>query len=259
MRIDRRGILARGLVLALVGLLAGCAEGADDDGTVTLGAAASLRRVLPELIEAYGTIDPDARFDVTYASSGTLRSQVDAGAPLDGVLLASERMADQLIRSQRAVADSRTVVASNVLVLIAARDSPATTIAALPALPDEARLAIGAPASAPVGRYARDLLRARGLWDDLQEHLVYARDVRAVVAYVRRGEAAAGFAYATDARTAPDLVVLEVADGTQDPTPRIVGVAIADAPQAAGVQTFLAWLTSPEAQAVLAAHGFGAP
>ena len=256
MPIDRRALLA--VVLGLL-LLPGCGDGPGEQGEISVGAAASLRRVLPDLIERYRGDHPGAAFRVTYASSGTLRTQIEAGAPIDGTLLASERDVDQLVERGHAEADSRTVVARNVLVLVAGPESPATSIADLPSLPAKARVAIGAPGSAPVGRYARDLLRGRGLWDGLQEHLVFARDVSAVVAYVRRGEAAAGFAYATDARDVPELQVLEIADGADDPTPLIVGVAVKQAPGAAEFRSFLGWLATPDAREVLAAHGFGAP
>ena len=62
MRIDRRAFLALLLVPLLLGPLVagGCGDGPGSNGTITLGAAASLRRVLPELIETYRADHPDA-------------------------------------------------------------------------------------------------------------------------------------------------------------------------------------------------------
>ena len=256
MRIDRRALLAAACALSVLG---GCGDPPARDGAVHLGAAASLRRVLPALIDAYAAEHPEAAIEASYAGSGTIRAQAEAGAPIDAVLLASDQHLDLLVARGVAKAEARVVVARNVLVLVGGSDSPATSIAALPELPSRARLAIGAPDSAPVGRYARDLLQARGLWDALQSRLVHARDVSAVVAYVRRGEAAAGFAYATDVRGVEGVRVLERADGAEDPAPLVVGAVLAEAPHEAAARAFLAWLAEPAAREVLAAHGFQNP
>ncbi len=255
---DRRAVLAAAGLALLV--LSGCGNGPHAEGEITLGAAASLRHVLPELLDTYRETVPDARFRVTYAASGTLRAQVEAGAPLDGVLLASDTMAASLVAAGQATHGSRVVVARNVLVLVAAPSADrALRFDTLAALPAGDRIAIGTPDTAPVGTHARTLLRARGVWDRLEEQLVYARDVSAVMAYVKRGEAQVGIAYATDARAAPELAVLDRAEGAEDPAPRVVGVAVAEATHAAAAGAFLAWLTTAPAQAVLAAHGFGKP
>ena len=67
----------RVLTLALLAALcAGCGD--SRARTPTIAAATSLRKVVPALLEAYGR-DP---FDVSYAGSGTLRRQIEAGRKL---------------------------------------------------------------------------------------------------------------------------------------------------------------------------------
>ena len=51
----------------------------------------------------------------------------------------------------------------------------------------------------PAGQYAKAALEALGLWRGLGERAVRTADVRAALALVDRGEAAAGIVYATDA------------------------------------------------------------
>ena len=58
---------------------------------------------------------------------------------------------------------------------------------------DFAKLAIGEPLSVPAGSYAKEALMHEGLWGELESKLVFAKDVRQVLAYVETGNAEAGF------------------------------------------------------------------
>ena len=60
-------------------------------------------------------------------------------------------------------------------------------------------LAVGDPASVPVGKYAKRAMEKLGLWDQLKSKIVAGADVRQALAYVETGEAEAGIVYATDA------------------------------------------------------------
>ena len=62
-----------------------------------------------------------------------------------------------------------------------------------------ARIAIGNPATVPVGRYARQALAAAGALGAIESRLVLSENARQLVALVARGEADAAIVYATDA------------------------------------------------------------
>ncbi|MFO1296618.1 MAG: molybdate ABC transporter substrate-binding protein [Rubrivivax sp.] len=68
------------------------------------------------------------------------------------------------------------------------------------------RIAIGAPASVPVGRYTKSVLEAAHLWGAIEPKMVGANNVRQALDYVARGEVDAGFVYATDAASMPGKV-----------------------------------------------------
>ena len=55
----------------------------------TVGVAASLRSVMPDVAEAYEKITGDRPPAFSFGASGTLAKQLEAGAPLSGVVLAS--------------------------------------------------------------------------------------------------------------------------------------------------------------------------
>jgi len=120
------------------------------------------------------------------------------------------------------------------------------------------RIAIGLPASVPVGRYTKGVLEAAGLWPAIEAKMVGANTVRQALDYVARGEVDAGFVYATDAALMPDKV--KVALTVPTPTPvRYPAAPIAASANLQMATKFVDFLQSAQAQAVLAKHGFGKP
>ena len=119
-------------------------------------------------------------------------------------------------------------------------------------------MAIGLPASVPVGRYTKGVLEAAGLWAAIEPKIVGANNVRQALDYVARAEVDAGFVYATDAAIMSDKV--KVAFTVPTPKPVLYPAApIAASANAAMAAKFVAYLQSAGAQAVLARHGFGKP
>ena len=90
-------------------------------------------------------------------------------------------------------------------------------------LPAVTRVAIGNPASVPVGRYAQDALEAAKLWPQVNAKAVNTLNVRQSLDYVARGEVDAGFVYATDAALVPGKVDgrLPRAVAAEHPLPRL--------------------------------------
>jgi molybdate transport system substrate-binding protein len=245
--------------LALAALLCACSRSSPPAGEVTLAAAASLRGVLPELSRAYQAGHPDAHVTATYGASGTLKQQVEGGAPVDAVLFAAARPVDELIAAGEVEAASRRVIATNALVLVGPRGGRPVTFATLDALPVGERVAVGDPGAVPAGEYARAWLRSLGKWDALQGRLLLGGDVAAVLAYARRGEVAAAVVYRTEVRGVDDVVVLDEARGPAAPRPEVVAGVVHGARGAGEAGAFLGFVGSPEGQKVLADFGFGPP
>lgn len=211
---------------------------------------------MPEIVEAYQKAKP-GEILVTYGASGDLRRQVEAGAPIEALVLASAAEADALIRSGRAEPVSRRIVATNRLVLIAPLDSPALTFTELDKLAPEARIAIGDPRTVPAGRYARQTFESLDLWERLQGQLVYGGHVASVLTYARRGEVEAAVVYATEARGITDITVLDEASGAWAPVPQVV--AIATRLGSPGARDFVEFLTSEPGRRIFLRHGFHPP
>ena len=247
-------------ILALLTLLAGSGSGLAAPATeLTVSAAASLTAALREIAPAFEAASPGTRVRLNFGASGALLAQIARGAPVDVLISADAETMDQaqaqgLVRPQQ-----RRDVASNTLVFVvpATRTQPPRALADL-AGPGFARIAIGLPASVPVGRYARRALEEAGLWGAVQPKMVGANQVRQALDYVARAEVDAGFVYATDAAVMPDKVRVAFTVPTSRPIVYPAAV-LATAPHPAQATRFTDFLLTPTAQAVFARHGFGRP
>lgn len=257
-------VLSRRSWMSGLGALAlgGCAR---SGGDVTFATAASLRQVFPKLADAFVASSPGPRCVASYGASGDLAKQVEGGAPIDGVLFASSSPVDDLVTKGRVLADSRAVVATNRLVLIAPKkragepESKPVTFETIDLLGPNARIAIGEPGAVPAGQYAKKALVALGKWDAVEKRLVFGGDVSAVLAYARRGEVEAAIVYETETAGIDDIVVLDRARAPWAPRAEVVGGVVAGAKGAMRARALLGFIASAEGQKILSSFGFGPP
>src|SRR5262245_53695209 len=240
------------LVVALPGLPAFAAD-------LTVSAAASLTNAFRDLAPMFEAANPGAKVLYNFGASGALLQQIDKGAPVDVFVSADQETMDQAQGKGLVQAAQRRNFVSNALVVIV----PNTTAHMPKAVadltqPTYQRIAIGLPASVPVGRYTKGVLEAAGHWAAIEPKIVGANNVRQALDYVARAEVDAGFAYATDAALMPDKV--KVALVVPTPTPILYPAApIAASANAALANRFVEFVLSAPAQAVLAKYGFGKP
>jgi molybdate transport system substrate-binding protein len=206
-------------------------------------AAASLSDVLPAVAEAWREAGGAT---VTFSFDGTSRlaAQLAAGAPADLLFSADQAWMDDVAGKGLVRADSRVDLLGNRLVVVvpvAAAERPGG-LADLPALPGKLALA---GESVPAGRYAREALGNAGQLDAVTPLVVSGDSVRSVLAWVARGEAAAGVVYATDARVEPRVAVaFQVDEALHAPVRYPVAITTSSAaPEAAAA--FLSWCAGP--------------
>lgn len=248
------------LVLRTLGLALAVGVGAvAQAGELTVSAAASLTNAFKDIAPLFEAAHPGTELRFNFAASGLLLQQMAKGAPVDVFASADQETMDQAQAQNLVKASQRRDFASNRLVVIV----PSASAQAPRALadltqPGYARIAIGLPASVPVGRYTKSVLEAAGLWAAIEPKMVGATNVRQALDYVQRGEVDAGFVYATDAALMADKVKLALSVPT--PKPILYPVAPLPAgPNAAMGEKFVDFLFTPPARAVLQKHGFGQP
>ena len=245
--------MRRSIVLAL--LLLVCASLFAHAADITVSAAASLSNAFGDLADAFDAKHPGDKVVLNFAASDVLLKQIEQGAPADVFASADEVTMD---RSAALIdAGTRRDFAANTLVLIVAGNVKAPAALAELAGPVYGHIAIGNPDSVPAGRYAKQALGDAALWDKLQAQLVPTQNVRQALDYVARGEAQAGFVYATDAATQKDKVTVALRVPTATPVRYPIAV-LKNSAHAELARAFVAYIASPEGQAVLKRHGFDA-
>ncbi|HNI86333.1 MAG TPA: molybdate ABC transporter substrate-binding protein, partial [Ottowia sp.] len=202
---------------------------------------------------------PGNKVHLNFGASGALVAQIAKGAPADVFVSADEETMDQAQGQGLVKAAQRRDLVSNALVVIvptgAAKMPAALAEVAQPAY---ARIAIGLPASVPVGRYTSGVLEAAKLWSTIEPKMIGASSVRQALDYVARAEVDAGFVYATDAAIMPGKVKVAFTVPTTRPILYPIA-ALTGAPNPGGAAKFVDFLFTPPAQAVLAKYGFGKP
>jgi molybdate transport system substrate-binding protein len=167
---------------------------------IIVSAAASLTDVLTEL-QPKAQAFTGAKVLYNFGGSGTLRHQVEQGAPVDVIFSAASEDMDRLQQEGLIIPATRADVLSNSMVLIGSSElEPASGVEDLRALLQKTEfLAIGNPDTVPAGRYAVQVLRTYGLYAPVERKLVLGGTVREVLAYVQSGSAPLGIVFATDA------------------------------------------------------------
>lgn len=226
---------------------------------ITVFAAASLQNAFEEIGRAFRQKTGRA-VKFSFAGSSALARQIEQGAPVAVFASADEQWMDYLQQRNLIAAGSRRSLLGNRLVLVVPANSTASVdlkpgfdLAAL--LGRDGRWVTGDPASVPVGRYAQEALTSLGVWSFARTRLVRAENVRVALAFVERGEAAAGVVYETDAALSRKVNVAGVfpAESHKPVSYPVAAIAKHDSP---GAREFLRLLEGPEARETYRKFGF---
>jgi molybdate transport system substrate-binding protein len=255
-------MILSGLACLLAGALAGSPRLAavpvgSPQGGLTVSAAISLTESLEAVARAYEAAGHGpVRFN--FGGSNMLARQIVNGAPVDLFISADESQMD--VATAAIEARSRIDLLGNRLAVLMRPDGAPVPVPVNDARallqPAIRRIALGDPAAVPAGVYARQYLRAVGIWDALQPKLVPVANVRAAVAAVENGSADAAIAYQTDAEGSTRAQAVLVISGAG--APRIVYPAaiVSATRRRAAAERFLAFLRGPEATAIFSRHKF---
>ncbi len=223
---------------------------------LTVFAASSMSEAMSEIGEAFEA-ESGVPVIFSFAGTGTLARQIEAGAPADVFVSADTLWMGYLTDRAIVQTESETVIASNRIVLVGALDSDPLDLSAdaIAARLGDGRLAIADPDTVPAGRYGKAGLTALGLWPSVESRLAPMENVRVALAAAARGDTPLALVYATDAAIEPDVRVL--AELPAESHPKIEYPAAlttgANHPQAVD---FLNFLTGPEAVKILRSFGF---
>jgi molybdate transport system substrate-binding protein len=245
-------LVGAGLAWA-AGTLPAVAQGKD----VVVFAAASLKNALDDAAGQWQR-ETGKKVVISYAASNTLIKQIEQGAPADIFISADLDWMDYGQQKGLIKPDSRFNLLGNRLVLIAPKDANVSANIQpgfdLAALLKGGRLAMANVDAVPAGRYGKAALEKLGAWDGVKDKIAQAENVRAALALVSRGEAPLGIVYATDAKSDPNVKIIDTFPA--DTHPPIIYPAAATSSSAAEVAGFLGFLKSPGADRIFEDKGF---
>jgi molybdate transport system substrate-binding protein len=228
--------------------------------SVTVFAAASLKTALDD-IAAEWRKETGKTARISYAASGPLAKQIEAGAPADIFISADVPWMDYAAERKLIKSETRRNLIGNALVLVAPADSKAqpmeigaqTDFNAL--LGPDGRLVMGEPRSVPAGAYAQKALTSLGLWDKVKERVAQTESVRAALLFVARGEAPAGIVYRSDAHAERHVKVLGTFPESSH-APIVYPIAIIAASANPDAIAFSDYLATPAASAIFKRESF---
>lgn len=224
-----------------------------------VSAAASLKETLEEIKPMYQRNRSDIDVTFNFGASGALLQQIEQGAPADIFISAAKKQMDTLEQKGWIVPETHTNFANNQLVLIAPKDSTSLTSFMSLKASEIKRIAIGEPRSVPAGQYAEQVLQKLNLTNDVKPKLVYANNVRQVLAAVESGNADAGLVYLTDAKISDKVKVAAIADESSHSSIVYPMAVLRSSKNADAAKAFVQYLSSNEAREVLRKNGFIVP
>lgn len=224
---------------------------------ILVAAAASLEYAYEEeLIPLFEEQNSDITVSGTYDSSGKLQTQIEEGMEADIFMSAATKQMNALTEEGMIDQDSVIDLLENKIVLITSADSQ-LELTSFEDITKADTIAIGDPASVPVGQYSEEALTNMGLWDQVLAKASLGTNVTEVLNWVAEGSAQAGTVYATDAATTDAVKVVAEApeDSLSEPAIYPVGIVSASEKKEAA-EKFVEFLKSDEAIQIFEDYGF---
>ena len=176
---------------------------------IVVSAAASLKNCLEEILPEYEKLSGD-KVLLNLGGSGTLRTQIENGVPVDLFISADQKNVKILVDKDMVKKENSYDFLSNSLILVKSPYSKSSVNSVEGLKNSDVYLVIGNPDTAPVGNYTLTALKNLEILDKLnREKLIYAKDVSAVVQYIEMGEADFGVIYNSDKNRMKNPIVVE--------------------------------------------------
>ena len=128
----------------------------------------------------------------------------------------------------------------------------------LEALLTDNRFAMAEPDTVPAGRYARQALQNRGIWEQASRQAVFGDNVRTTLRRLARGEVTSAIVYGTDAAIEPRVRPFFVFPSAAHDKITYWAAATGQAPSAQALE-FVSFLKGADAGRVFAESGFVPP
>jgi molybdate transport system substrate-binding protein len=198
----RKGQFLALLAFTILILLCVTASRAQAHPPVRIAAAADLQPVLPELLVNYEH-QTGERVEASFASSATLATQIENGAPFDVFLSADMALPERIVHDGFAAAGSKAQSYARGTLVLWTRNQNGIGPLNMQLLrsPQVRSVAIANPERAPYGRAAMQALTSLGLIPAVQPKLRTAENIAQAAQFASTGNADVGLISLTSALT----------------------------------------------------------
>jgi len=229
----------------------------------TVAAAADLKFAVEEVARLFEQRSGH-RLRLVFGSSGTFYSQILQGAPFHLFMSADEDFVFKLADAGKTLDRGRLYAYGRIGIIVpkGSRLKADGELKDLAAALKDGRLrkfAIAAPDHAPYGKRAKEALQHVGIWEAIEPKLVYGENIAQTAQFATSGSTEGGI-IALSLAKAPQVASLGdfalIPESWHKPLAQRM-VLMKDAPEAA--RQFYAFLSTPEAQAIMVRYGFAMP
>ncbi|MGD9778970.1 molybdate ABC transporter substrate-binding protein [Methanomethylovorans sp.] len=227
---------------------------------ITVSASAVMTEAFTDMEKEFEADNSGIDLIMNFGNAGSLRMQIEGGAPIDVFAPADVIHMDMLASKRLVYNDSRKDFAGSTLVMIVPKGNVLnlTSIEDL-SKPEVKKIALSDTEASTVGRYTKQSLMEEGLWNSVQNKLLTGDTVKNSLVFVERGEADAGFVFMTDVSSAqPDTI--EVVSSVPVSMPIVYPISIVSATQhPKESQLFIDFVTGEKGRYILEQYGFSIP
>lgn len=223
--------------------------------------AASLKNSMEEIKALYKEIDPNVDIIFNAESSGTLQTQIEEGAECDVFFSAATKQMKELEEKGLVEEDTVKNLLENEVVLIKPAGGK-TSVTGFEDITNAENIAL-AGEDAPVGTYAREILKSLGILEDVMTmEINEGTNVTAVLAAVSEQSNEIGVVYKTDAASfgnKMEIIAAAPEGSMEQPAIYPVGQIInedAGSEEKEAAKAFIEFLATDEALHIFEDYGF---
>ena len=255
--IDRLIFFAKStfLVLSVFFLFSACAKKSNKN-SIRIATAANMQFAMNELAEAF-TQKTGIACELVFSSSGKLTAQIQEGAPYDVFVAADTKYPETLYEHQMTL-HKPEIYAYGKLVLWSYDALPQPQLTDLTSAVVQ-HIALANPKTAPYGTAAIEVLKNKGIYEQVAGKLVYGESIAQTNQFIVSGAAEIGFtalAVVLSPAQRGNGSYTPIAENLYTPLAQAAVVLKHNLERTENAQKFYAYLFSPEAQKILKDFGY---
>ncbi|HWO96463.1 MAG TPA: molybdate ABC transporter substrate-binding protein [Bacillus sp. (in: firmicutes)] len=184
------------LAILLIVFISGCSEtnktSETDAVELKVAAASDLSSAFKEAGKVFEK-ETNSHITFSFGSSGQLAEQIENGAPFDVYAAANIEFVNHLKEKELIIPDTQTTYAFGRIGIASPRNRNLSIKTMEDLLkPEVKKIAIANPDHAPYGLAAKQALEKAGLWDKIEDKVVYGRNISDTLSFIETGNVEAG-------------------------------------------------------------------